>query len=300
LRTERKIPNNDSFRMAKYLNTGLRDDTTAAGSKNVEQMSPILALKKNNKSGGTTRNLTNNIDSALNSSPSNETGKARSNRLHSVSGVIVSSSSCSAMAKKKSSLKSVDYSSENYYKISGNGTETSANNKLSAGNLYYKDSIKSSEKRATRMNKQEKAFKQLAAIVIGFTLCFLPYFVVYLIIAICNECVSNEIFTFTVWLGYLNSTINPFLYALSNKRFFKSSKRVAYKNNKENNNNANKNNNNANKNNNNRNNKNVLKNFTASQHQISSYVRTSVTATRSSFKQKQNNSSSAINSTYYV
>ncbi|CAF0739109.1 unnamed protein product [Brachionus calyciflorus] len=68
------------------------------------------------------------------------------------------------------------------------------------------------------MNKQEKAFKQLSSIVIGFTLCFLPYFIVFLIVAICEDCVSNEVFTVTLWLGYFNSTMNPFLYALSNKR----------------------------------------------------------------------------------
>lgn len=70
------------------------------------------------------------------------------------------------------------------------------------------------------MNKQEKAFKQLSAIVIGFTICFLPYFIVYLTVALCENCVSDKVFTLTVWLGYVNSTINPFLYALSNKKDF--------------------------------------------------------------------------------
>lgn len=70
------------------------------------------------------------------------------------------------------------------------------------------------------MNKQEKAFKQLSAIVFGFTLCFLPYFIVFMIVAICEECISESVFTVTVWLGYLNSTINPWIYALSNKRRF--------------------------------------------------------------------------------
>lgn len=68
------------------------------------------------------------------------------------------------------------------------------------------------------MNKQEKAFKSLAAIVIGFTVCFTPYFTVFLIVAICENCVSNDLFTVTLWLGYLNSTINPFLYALLSNR----------------------------------------------------------------------------------
>jgi hypothetical protein len=74
------------------------------------------------------------------------------------------------------------------------------------------------------MNKQEKAFKQLSAIVFGFTLCFLPYFIVYMIVSICEDCVSENVSIVTVWLGYLNSTINPWIYALSNKnsrRFLK-------------------------------------------------------------------------------
>jgi hypothetical protein len=74
------------------------------------------------------------------------------------------------------------------------------------------------------MNKQEKAFKQLAAIVIGFTICFLPYFTIFLIVPFCENCVSDDVFTVSVWLGYLNSTINPFLYALSHKKFFNKTK----------------------------------------------------------------------------
>ena len=68
------------------------------------------------------------------------------------------------------------------------------------------------------LNRQEKAFKQLIAIVAGFTICFMPYFVIYLLVAICQDCVSESAFTLSIWLGYLNSTINPFLYALSSKQ----------------------------------------------------------------------------------
>jgi hypothetical protein len=96
----------------------------------------------------------------------------------------------------------------------------STSNKLNEKAAYSQD--QKIPNRKVFMNKQEKAFKQLAAIVIGFTICFLPYFIVFLIVAICEDCISDEVFTASVWLGYLNSTINPFLYALSNKkRFFK-------------------------------------------------------------------------------
>jgi hypothetical protein len=68
-----------------------------------------------------------------------------------------------------------------------------------------------------QMNKQEKAFKQLLAIVIGFTLCFTPYFIVFLLNPMCN-CVSDNVFNITLWLGYFNSTLNPFLYAMNSRQ----------------------------------------------------------------------------------
>jgi hypothetical protein len=74
-------------------------------------------------------------------------------------------------------------------------------------------------KQTTVWNQQEKAFRQLFAIVFGFTCCFLPYFILYMVVAFCEKCVSERLLTATIWLGYVNSTINPFLYALSNKHF---------------------------------------------------------------------------------
>ncbi len=68
-------------------------------------------------------------------------------------------------------------------------------------------------------NQQEKAFRQLFAIVFGFTCCYLPYFILYMVIAFCDLCVSDRIRTAAIWLGYINSTINPFLYALSNEHY---------------------------------------------------------------------------------
>ena len=60
---------------------------------------------------------------------------------------------------------------------------------LNHNDLSKTPQVNPNEKQARRgfMNKQEKAFKQLSAIVFGFTLCFLPYFIVFMIVAICED-----------------------------------------------------------------------------------------------------------------
>ncbi|CAF1598812.1 unnamed protein product [Didymodactylos carnosus] len=78
----------------------------------------------------------------------------------------------------------------------------------------------------TMWKQQEKAFRQLILIVLGFMCCFLPYFILYMVVAFCGNCISNRLITMSTWLGYANSTINPFLYALSNEHFRRTFNRI--------------------------------------------------------------------------
>jgi len=49
--------------------------------------------------------------------------------------------------------------------------------------------------------------------------CFLPYFVCFTVVAVCADWVGAQLMTTVTWIGYLNSTLNPFLYPLCNATF---------------------------------------------------------------------------------
>ncbi|KAK4293695.1 hypothetical protein Pmani_033625 [Petrolisthes manimaculis] len=71
-----------------------------------------------------------------------------------------------------------------------------------------------------RFRMETKAAKTLGIIVGVFILCWLPFFTMYLIRGICSQCVIWDLlFDILFWLGYCNSAVNPFIYALFSKDF---------------------------------------------------------------------------------
>ncbi|XP_046406259.1 5-hydroxytryptamine receptor 1B-like [Ischnura elegans] len=89
---------------------------------------------------------------------------------------------------------------------------------------------KNSRKRGGRdtitLQKEKKAARQLGVIMGAFMLCWLPYFVLFMVIAFCEDCVHPKIHTATIWLGYVNSTLNPILYPLCNANFKRAFRRM--------------------------------------------------------------------------
>ena len=66
-----------------------------------------------------------------------------------------------------------------------------------------------------RADRERKSFVTLSYIVIGYVICWVPFHFVYDVSFIRPELVSDDLYTATFWLTYVNSGINPFLYAFS-------------------------------------------------------------------------------------
>ncbi|ELU08902.1 hypothetical protein CAPTEDRAFT_127317 [Capitella teleta] len=69
------------------------------------------------------------------------------------------------------------------------------------------------------LKRDLKAAKNLALLVALFLMCWAPYTTCALLQTICSSCVNADLFNFFVWLLWMNSSINPIVYAASNPRF---------------------------------------------------------------------------------
>lgn len=70
-----------------------------------------------------------------------------------------------------------------------------------------------------RFRMETKAAKTLGIIVGCFILCWFPFFTMYLVTAFCEHCIPPLVFSTIFWLGYCNSALNPFIYAMFSREF---------------------------------------------------------------------------------
>ncbi|XP_037699915.1 5-hydroxytryptamine receptor 1B [Choloepus didactylus] len=77
------------------------------------------------------------------------------------------------------------------------------------------------EKKKLMAARERKATKTLGIILGAFIVCWLPFFIISLVLPICKDACwfHLAIFDFFTWLGYLNSLINPIIYTMSNEDF---------------------------------------------------------------------------------
>ncbi|KAH9427010.1 hypothetical protein DERP_015338 [Dermatophagoides pteronyssinus] len=88
---------------------------------------------------------------------------------------------------------------------------------------------RSLRRRARQLITDTKAIRTLGIVMGVFCLCWLPFFIMYVISAYCDQCnISYELRSGITWLGYVNSALNPAIYAYLNKEFKMAFKRVLF------------------------------------------------------------------------
>lgn len=86
------------------------------------------------------------------------------------------------------------------------------------------------ERKRISAARERKATKTLGIILGAFIICWLPFFVVSLVLPICRDScwIHPALFDFFTWLGYLNSLINPVIYTVFNEDFRQAFQKVVH------------------------------------------------------------------------
>ena len=112
-------------------------------------------------------------------------------------------------------------SSDQWYKNNNNNNRSTSiiNASNSATPLTKANTIrvhqKSMSNRITSLKRENKTTQTLTIVVGGFIACWLPFFIAYLVTPFLPKDAINEGFSsFLTWLGWFNSAMNPFIYAL--------------------------------------------------------------------------------------
>ncbi|XP_047478878.1 probable G-protein coupled receptor No18 [Penaeus chinensis] len=77
------------------------------------------------------------------------------------------------------------------------------------------------ERQKISLSKERRAARTLGIIMGSFVVCWLPFFLMYVILPFCPTCPvpNDKVINFIVWLGYINSSLNPVIYTIFNLDF---------------------------------------------------------------------------------
>ncbi|XP_068625357.1 octopamine receptor beta-1R-like [Battus philenor] len=95
-------------------------------------------------------------------------------------------------------------------------------NGISMGDVMReRHSIQMQPMASSKMKRERKAARTLGIIMSAFLACWLPFFLWYIITALCGDgCPSPPpVVAAVFWVGYFNSALNPLIYAYFNRDF---------------------------------------------------------------------------------
>lgn len=99
-------------------------------------------------------------------------------------------------------------------------SQTSISETSSKMRIHGNGSGKRMPIRISSLKRETKAAQTLSMVVGGFIACWLPFFIYYLLIPFLPKAqVSEDLMAVLTWLGWVNSAINPFIYAFYNSDF---------------------------------------------------------------------------------
>lgn len=83
------------------------------------------------------------------------------------------------------------------------------------------------EKQRISLTRERRAARTLGIIMGVFVVCWLPFFLIYVVIPFCASCcLSSKFINFFTWLGYINSALNPLIYTIFNMDFRRAFKKL--------------------------------------------------------------------------
>ncbi|KAL8570240.1 hypothetical protein ACOMHN_029940 [Nucella lapillus] len=76
--------------------------------------------------------------------------------------------------------------------------------------------------------REQRATKRMLLIMACFFVCWVPFTLMYMLRSLCPQCphLGDHLTAFIIWLGYVNSSLNPLLYTLFNDDFRKAFKKL--------------------------------------------------------------------------
>ncbi|XP_014614240.1 PREDICTED: tyramine receptor 1 [Polistes canadensis] len=83
------------------------------------------------------------------------------------------------------------------------------------------------ERQRISLSKERRAARTLGVIMGVFVVCWLPFFLMYVIVPFCPACCPSIRLSYIItWLGYLNSALNPLIYTIFNLDYRRAFRRL--------------------------------------------------------------------------